>query len=75
MFENGDTPVKIKPPEKKGFDYEKVRDLLISIARRIRTVVDIPDEVEPNEDLEILVPSKVKDEVIAEINAQGYQVI
>jgi len=75
MFENGDTPVHIKPPEKVGFDYTQVRNLLISIARRIRTVVNIPDQVEQNENLKILVPSQKVDEVIDEINTQGYQII
>ena len=75
MFEDGDTLVKIEPPEKVGFDRTKVVILLCAIARRIRTVVNIPDEVEPLEDLEILVPSKAVEEVTQLIRQQGYNVI
>jgi hypothetical protein len=72
MFENGDTPIKIKPPEKGGFDRTEVAKLLMSIARRIRKVVNIPDTVEPNEDLEILVPLETVKEVERVINEEGY---
>ncbi|MFC1810203.1 hypothetical protein ACFLZH_01775 [Patescibacteria group bacterium] len=75
MFEDGDTPVIIKPPEKVGFDRTKVVLLLSCIARRIRVVVNIPDEIPSFDPCEILVPSKAVEEVIELIKQQGYNVI
>lgn len=74
MFEDGDTPVIIKPPEKVGFDRTEVAKLLCCIARRIRKVVNIPDLIPQHEDCEIMVPSAAVEEVIEVIKEQGYKI-